>query len=45
MNRKDLPKQKIKIEVANIPAYSRMPQTLRLNYDFLPDGYSDTLVW
>lgn len=42
--RKDLPKQKIKIEVANIPAYSRVPQTLRLNYDFLPDGYSDTLV-
>ncbi len=42
--RKDIPKQKIKIEVANVPAYSRVPQALRQNYDFLPDGYSDTLI-
>ncbi len=42
--RKDLPKQKIKIEVANIPSYSREPRALQHNYDFLPDGYSDTLV-
>lgn len=42
--RKDLPKQKIKVEVANIPAYTREPQHLQINYDFLPDGYSDTLI-
>jgi len=42
--KKDIPKQKIKIEVANIPAYSRIPQSLQQNYDFLPDGYSDTLI-
>ncbi|MFO1257115.1 MAG: nucleotidyl transferase AbiEii/AbiGii toxin family protein [Gammaproteobacteria bacterium] len=42
--RKDLPKQKIKIEVVNVPAYSRVPQAIRQNYDFLPDGYEDTLV-
>ncbi len=42
--RKDLPKQKVKIEVGNIPAYSREPRPLLQNYDFLPDGYSDTLV-
>ncbi len=42
--RKDLPKQKIKIEVANIPAYSRSPKALKQNYDFLPDGYSDILI-
>jgi hypothetical protein len=30
--------------VCNIPAYSRQPQTLQSNYDFLPDGYSDTLI-
>lgn len=42
--RKDLPKQKIKVEVANIPAYTREPQPLLINYDFLPDGYSDTLI-
>ncbi|MGL5299063.1 MAG: nucleotidyl transferase AbiEii/AbiGii toxin family protein [Plesiomonas sp.] len=42
--RKDLPKQKIKVEVANIPAYTREPQPLQIKYDFLPDGYSDTLI-
>ena len=42
--KKDIPKQKIKLEVVNIPAYSRVPQALRQNYDFLPDGYSDTLI-
>ncbi len=42
--RKDLPKQKIKVEVANIPAYTKEPLPLKVNYDFLPDGYSDTLI-
>jgi hypothetical protein len=42
--KKDIPKQKIKIDVVNIPAYSRVPQALQQNYDFLPDGYSDTLI-
>ncbi|EKO3618942.1 nucleotidyl transferase AbiEii/AbiGii toxin family protein [Vibrio metschnikovii] len=42
--RKDLPKQKIKVEVANIPGYTREPQPLQINYDFLPDGYSDMLI-
>lgn len=42
--RRDLPKQKIKLEVANVPAYSRTPQSLKKNYDFLPDGYSDTII-
>lgn len=39
-----LPRQRIKIEVANVPAYSRIPRALQTNYDFLPDGYGDTLV-
>lgn len=42
--KKDIPKQKIKIEVVNVPAYSRVPQSLQQNYEFLPDGYSDTLI-
>ncbi|HEA15813.1 MAG TPA: nucleotidyl transferase AbiEii/AbiGii toxin family protein [Pseudoalteromonas prydzensis] len=42
--RKDLPKQKIKLEVANIPAYTKEPLSLQANYDFLPDGYSDALI-
>lgn len=41
---KDMPRQGIKIEVANIPAYTSMPNTLKRNYDVLPDGYSDTLI-
>lgn len=42
--RKDIPKQMIKIEVANIPAYTREPRQISQNYDFLPDGYSDTIL-
>lgn len=42
--RPDVPQQRIKIEVANIDAYSREPRPLALNYSFLPDGYGDTLV-
>jgi predicted nucleotidyltransferase component of viral defense system len=41
---RDLPKQKIKLEVTNVPAYSRTPQSLKKNYDFLPDGYSDIII-
>lgn len=42
--RKDLPKQHIKLEIANVPAYSRVPQAVQQNYDFLPDGYEDMLI-
>lgn len=42
--RRDLPKQRIKIEVASIPAWTREPRALQVNYNFLPDGYADTLV-
>jgi hypothetical protein len=41
---KDVPKQKIKIEVVNVPAYSRVTRTLTKNYEFLPDGYSDVII-
>jgi hypothetical protein len=27
-----------------VPAYSRTPQALKHNYDFLPDGYDDMLI-
>jgi predicted nucleotidyltransferase component of viral defense system len=42
--RRDMPKQRIKIEIANIPAYTRTPLALTRNYSVLPDGYADTLV-
>ncbi|WP_351078829.1 hypothetical protein [Shewanella sp. CAL98-MNA-CIBAN-0140] len=38
--RKYQPKQKIKVEVVNIPAYTKEPQPLQINYDFLPDANS-----
>jgi len=42
--RRDLPKQMIEIEIANVPAYAREPQALQRNYDFLPDGYGDLVI-
>lgn len=42
--RSDIPKQKIKIEICNVAAYTRVPLPLKVNYSFLPDGYSDTLI-
>ena len=42
--RRDLPKQMIKVEVAGVPAYTRVPRLLGRNYDFLPDGYADMIV-
>lgn len=43
-DRKDLPRQRIKIEIANIPAYTHAYRQLVRNYTVLPDGYSDTLI-
>ena len=39
-----LPRQRIKFEVANIPAYTSTRLTLARNYSFLPNGYEDTLL-
>ena len=41
--RRDLPQQKIKLEIANIPAYTRELVPLKSNYDFLR-GYDLVLV-
>lgn len=42
--RPDLPKQRIKLEIANVPAHTSSAQALTRNYDFLPDGYEDLLI-
>lgn len=42
--RPDLPKQRIKLEVAAVPAYTRDLKILQKNYEFLPDGYDSTGV-
>ncbi len=39
-----IPRQRIKIEIANIDACTREARAVRLHYDFLPEGYGDTLV-
>ncbi|WP_145520497.1 nucleotidyl transferase AbiEii/AbiGii toxin family protein [Yersinia mollaretii] len=41
---RDIPRQRIKIEIANIPAYTSSIRQLARNYTVLPDGYSDTLI-
>lgn len=41
--RRDLPRQRIKLEIANVPAYTRELVPLRQNYDFLL-GYGQLLV-
>lgn len=42
--RRDNPQQRIRIEIASIPAWTREPRSLQINYDFLPDGYGDILI-
>jgi len=44
-DRRDIPVQKISVEVAAIPAYTRKPRMLRLNYEGLPSSYADTIVF
>ena len=41
---RDIPQQRIKIKIASIPAWTREPRPLQINYDFLPDGYGDILI-
>lgn len=43
-DRQDLPSQKIKLEVANVPGHTRDLRALDLNYPFLPDSYQDLLI-
>lgn len=42
--RPDLPAQKISIEIASIPAYTKQARMLHLNYDGLPASYADIIV-
>lgn len=42
--RRDLPQQRIKFEVANVPAYTSELRSPMRNYNMLPDGYDDILI-
>ena len=43
-DRKDLPRQRIHIDVARLPAYEASPRIIRTNYQDLPDGYGTMFV-
>jgi predicted nucleotidyltransferase component of viral defense system len=43
-DRPDIPQQRIKLEVADIPAHTQAVRPLLLNYDSLPPGYSNVLI-
>jgi len=43
--RPDLPMQRISLEVAAVPSYSRQPRMLQLNYEGLLASYADTIVY
>jgi len=42
--RPDIPEQKIKLEVAAVPAHTRTIRALIANYEALPQGYSNILI-
>jgi len=42
---RDVPKQIIKLEVANIPVHTKEVRPLNINYEFLPSGYENTLLY
>ena len=42
--RPDLPRQRIKLEIANVPAHESTAMAVRTNYAGLPDGYYGMLV-
>lgn len=42
--RSDLPRQKIKLEIANVPAHTKTLRPLDRNYEHLPTSYEDLLV-
>ena len=43
-DRKDLPQQRINIDIGCLPAYEVSPQIIRTNYQDLPDGYNTMFV-
>lgn len=42
--RPDLPRQRIKLEIANVPAHDGAAMAVRANYAGLPDGYDGMLI-
>ena len=43
--RSDLPAQKISLEVASVPAHTKLPKMLQLNFKGLPSSYEDIILF
>jgi predicted nucleotidyltransferase component of viral defense system len=43
--RPDIPLQRITLEVASIPAYTKQPRSLQLNYEGLNQSYQDIILY
>jgi hypothetical protein len=43
--RPDIPKQRIKLEIASVPAHTRTLRALAVNYQGLPPSYGDVLLF
>lgn len=43
-DRKDIPRQRINIDIARLPAYEASPRIIKTNYRDLPDGYGTMFV-
>ena len=39
-----LPRQKINLDIANVPSHANELSLLKRNHDFMPDGYKDMMV-
>ena len=42
--RPEIPRQRVHLEVCNVPSYASAPMSLLRNYDFLPDGYENLVI-
>jgi predicted nucleotidyltransferase component of viral defense system len=43
-SRKDLPRQRIKLEIARVPSYTKVVRAMNVNYQGLPPSYGDILI-
>lgn len=42
--RRDLPKQKIKLEIVNVPSHTKTPRLIQANYRLLPQGTNNLII-
>ena len=40
----EVPRQRVHLEVCNVPSYANTPMSMLRNYEFLPDGYEHMVI-